>query len=411
MSIDGSTSDARWPALVVEPRVAPADVAKLRPPLRGDRRRPRSRIAYRRISSRGRARRRGSLLVAAGVVLAGATAASLYRRRHEPQPLTGLERALALAREAEARPAPDRRRALGLLSDVLDRGTDSLADEAEGLAWSAPSPTQGALSDRRRGRGEGGRPMTSIPLATPERSGPPRADARDPHRARRCAGRVRRRDGRRLAASAHATIVSLPAHSSAIVVLESRRASRPTPTRVSVRRSRRSRGAAAATASSSSPTRRTRPCRPGRRPRICGRSSATSRCHPRTAASRRRSRRTRGRGRSARGRRSPPASSSRNRSRSTQAEQARRRARQRPRRRSQRRLPALVTITAALQRDRIPLRIVGLDPSNERRHALQELSGGAPIVRAGLVDQQGPGCGTTRPSRGRCSRWRCSSPS
>ena len=52
--------------------------------------------------------------------------------------------------------------------------------------------------------------------------------------------------------------------------------------------------------------------------------------------------------------------------------------------------PRLVTITAALQRDGIPLRIVGLDPSNNDAALFKKLSGGAPIVRAGLVDQQGP---------------------
>jgi hypothetical protein len=147
VSIDGSTSDARWPALVVEPRVAPADVAKLRPPLRSDATPPA--ITYRESPDRLASVLDvvAALLAAAGVLLAGATTASLYRRRHEPQPLTGLERALALARDAEDRPAPDRRRALGLLSDVLESRDRQLADEAEGLAWSAPSPTPGALSE------------------------------------------------------------------------------------------------------------------------------------------------------------------------------------------------------------------------------------------------------------------------
>jgi len=52
--------------------------------------------------------------------------------------------------------------------------------------------------------------------------------------------------------------------------------------------------------------------------------------------------------------------------------------------------PRLVTIMAALERDRIPLRIVGLNPSNNDAELFKKLSGGAPIVRAGLVDQQGP---------------------
>ena len=81
------------------------------------------------------------------MLLAGATATRLYRRRHGLEPLTGLERALALARDAERRPARDRRRALGLLARVLGPRDPQLADEAEHLAWSAPAPTPVALAD------------------------------------------------------------------------------------------------------------------------------------------------------------------------------------------------------------------------------------------------------------------------
>jgi len=147
VNIDGSTSSAPWPAVVVEPRVAPADVAKLRPPLRSDSSPP----AVTFNTSPDRLATvldvAAALLAAAAALLAGAAAASLYRRRNRPQPLTGLDRALALAREAEDRPAPDRRRALGLLAELLGSRDDRLADEAEELAWSAPSPTPGALSE------------------------------------------------------------------------------------------------------------------------------------------------------------------------------------------------------------------------------------------------------------------------
>jgi hypothetical protein len=147
VSVDGSTTTARWPVVAVEPRVAPADVRKLRPPLRADTSPPA--VTY--STSPGRLATVldvvAALLAAAGVLLAGATAAWLYRRRHAPQPLAGLERALALAREAEARPAADRRRALGLLSDELGPREERLADEAEALAWSAPAPTPVALSE------------------------------------------------------------------------------------------------------------------------------------------------------------------------------------------------------------------------------------------------------------------------
>ena len=62
-------------------------------------------------------------------------------------PLTGLERALALAREAEQRPPPDRRRALGLLARLLGPRDPRLAGAADDLAWSAPAPTSDELAE------------------------------------------------------------------------------------------------------------------------------------------------------------------------------------------------------------------------------------------------------------------------
>jgi hypothetical protein len=52
-------------------------------------------------------------------------------------------------------------------------------------------------------------------------------------------------------------------------------------------------------------------------------------------------------------------------------------------------LPRLVTIMLALKRDHVPLRIVGLNPSGQDAAFFKRLSGGAPIVRAGLL-QPGP---------------------
>jgi hypothetical protein len=52
-------------------------------------------------------------------------------------------------------------------------------------------------------------------------------------------------------------------------------------------------------------------------------------------------------------------------------------------------LGRLVTITLALKRDGIPLRIVGLNPSSQDIALFKRLTGGAPIVRAGLL-QPGP---------------------
>jgi len=52
-------------------------------------------------------------------------------------------------------------------------------------------------------------------------------------------------------------------------------------------------------------------------------------------------------------------------------------------------LPRLVTIMLALKRDHVPLRIVGLNPSSQDTALFKRLAGGAPIVRAGLL-QPGP---------------------
>ena len=71
----------------------------------------------------------------------------MRRRRRVAAPLTGLDRALALAREAEQRPPPDRRRALGLLARLLGPRDPDLADAADELAWSAPAPTSDALGE------------------------------------------------------------------------------------------------------------------------------------------------------------------------------------------------------------------------------------------------------------------------
>jgi len=46
----------------------------------------------------------------------------------------------------------------------------------------------------------------------------------------------------------------------------------------------------------------------------------------------------------------------------------------------------LTTILAALTRDHIPLRIVGLNPSNQDVALFKRLTGGAPIVRAGVLE-------------------------
>jgi hypothetical protein len=105
------------------------------------------------------------LLDGAAVVLGLAALALLVvqarrwsRRRSRGARPDQLERALRLAREAEARPVPDRRRAAGLLARLLDERHAPLADSASELAWAKPKPEPEALEslvgDVERGRGE-----------------------------------------------------------------------------------------------------------------------------------------------------------------------------------------------------------------------------------------------------------------
>jgi hypothetical protein len=138
---------AIWPVLDIRPRVSPTDVSHSRPAMRSDTSPPP--VGYR-VAPRHLVQAldiAAALLAAAGVLLAGWTAMSLYRRRRRVAPLAGLQRALALAREAEERPVPDRRRALGLLARLLNPRDPRLAGAADDLAWSAPAPTGDALAE------------------------------------------------------------------------------------------------------------------------------------------------------------------------------------------------------------------------------------------------------------------------
>jgi hypothetical protein len=138
---------ATWPVLEVRGRVSRADVARTHPPMRSDASPPAVtyRIAPARLALALDAA--AALLAAAGLLLAGWTAVSLLRRRRRAAPPSGLGRALALAREAQRRAPPDRRRALGLLARLLDARHPRLAGTADDLAWSAPPPTPDALAD------------------------------------------------------------------------------------------------------------------------------------------------------------------------------------------------------------------------------------------------------------------------
>jgi hypothetical protein len=70
----------------------------------------------------------------------------LGRRRRRTEEVDEMTRALRLVREAEARPAPDRRRALALLARLLHgRDQGDLGASASDLAWSQPPPEPPAV--------------------------------------------------------------------------------------------------------------------------------------------------------------------------------------------------------------------------------------------------------------------------
>jgi hypothetical protein len=145
--VAGEKSTAAWPLLEVRGRVSAADLARPRTPLRSDTTPPP--VSYR--ATPGNLARAlevaAVVLAAAGILLAAWSVAVVRRSRRRVAPLAGLERALALAREAESRPPPDRRRALGLLARLLGARDPRLAGAADDLAWSAPAPSRDELAE------------------------------------------------------------------------------------------------------------------------------------------------------------------------------------------------------------------------------------------------------------------------
>jgi uncharacterized membrane protein YccC len=86
------------------------------------------------------------VLALAGATLALSEARRRRRRRRGKPALSELERALRLAHEAENRPPPDRRRALGLLARLLAARDRRLSGTASELAWAEPEPERAALA-------------------------------------------------------------------------------------------------------------------------------------------------------------------------------------------------------------------------------------------------------------------------
>ncbi len=143
----GLHAAAAWPTLQIGGRVTAADVARAKPPFQADTTPP---APDYRLSASTLALLLDLLAVMAAVAgIALATWEVLRRlRRSGPVPADGaLARALRLAREAEARPAPDRRRAVGLVARILGDRDRGLATAASDLAWSRPKPDGTAVAE------------------------------------------------------------------------------------------------------------------------------------------------------------------------------------------------------------------------------------------------------------------------
>jgi len=140
-----ATKSTSWRRLQVRGRVTAADLASSRPRLAADTA-PGS-PAYRLAPATA------ALVLEIVAALAAAAAATLValealrfvRRRRRAVAGDELARALALVREAEGRPAPDRRRALALLARLLRSRGGGLERAASDLAWSEPVPEPEAV--------------------------------------------------------------------------------------------------------------------------------------------------------------------------------------------------------------------------------------------------------------------------
>lgn len=140
VTVSGRTASSAWSPLVVGSRVTSADLAAAKPGFEAD-------LAPGPTSYRVAPGTAATLLDVVAIVAAiGAVALvalqvlAYTRRRRRAAAGDELARALRLAREAEARPAPDRRRALGLIARLLGGENDELGRTADDLAWSEAKP-------------------------------------------------------------------------------------------------------------------------------------------------------------------------------------------------------------------------------------------------------------------------------
>jgi hypothetical protein len=136
---------AAWPRLAVRGRVSSADLRQAQPPFRASVVPP---APTYRVAPGTLAWLLDGVAVVLGLAALALLAVQARRwssRRRRGARTDQFERALRLAREAEARPAPDRRRAAGLLARLLDERHAPLAGSATELAWAKPQPEPEAL--------------------------------------------------------------------------------------------------------------------------------------------------------------------------------------------------------------------------------------------------------------------------
>jgi hypothetical protein len=136
-------ASAHWPALAVRGRVTASDLKPSTPPFEADTAPP---AATYRIDPATLATLLDVLAALFAFSAIGLAAREVHLRllRQRPQP-GGLEHALRLTRQAERRPAADRRRALALLSRAL--GGDRRSGAARRLAWSESTPEPDELEE------------------------------------------------------------------------------------------------------------------------------------------------------------------------------------------------------------------------------------------------------------------------
>ena len=140
---------AAWPKLVVASRLPPGAASATNPRFELQTTPP---PVAARVSPSFAAWVLDAAAVLLGLAAVWLTVLEIRRRRRRTTPaISPLARALTLLREAEQRPAPDRRRALSLLSRVTPRPEETdVAEDATVAAWSPDDPTPEQLSELSR---------------------------------------------------------------------------------------------------------------------------------------------------------------------------------------------------------------------------------------------------------------------